>query len=519
MESLSKLPVPDTPLTRSPTFILPLSTTTPSFSINNTNKSYKHQYANIYFVRLRILRALIEENARKRWKEIAGDPVFVPRVLEVLKGQLCYIIGTVYMDMPLKPNVLDDIARDHSIPGPPPRQKYCSPEDSTMLEDESGRIRLVGECLRSARLVTGVIMGALGIETNNGDFEVVDICFAGMAPQPNAALANIKDEENMDVDDAAGLSGSDEWIALVSGFDVGAPSPSDAQLQLLSEYLAGEAGGFEEQVHVSRISRLIIAGNSLAPVVADEEAEKKPNIHEHIQRRYGYDNTSFTPHPTRNLSSYLTDMARSLPVHLLAGPSDPSGTILPQQPLPRAMFGGTSSYSSFSTETNPTYIHIGASSSDAEPSTGKASSSKTSSHASNMPERIVLVHSGQPVDDMFRYLPSPPTTRLGIVESTLRWRHLAPTAPDTLWCHPYFTMDPFVLQETPDIYVVGNQPEFKTKLVVEQPKGEEGEKRCRIVLVPGFRESGTLVLVNLRTLAVRTVSFAVEGMTGGEVEA
>ncbi len=69
-----------------------------------------------------------------------------------------------------------------------------------MLEDESGRIRLVGECLRSARLVTGVIMGALGIETNNGDFEVVDICFAGMAPQPNAALANIKDEENMDVD-------------------------------------------------------------------------------------------------------------------------------------------------------------------------------------------------------------------------------------------------------------------------------------------------------------------------------
>ena len=41
-----------------------------------------------------------------------GDPVAVPRVLEVTKGQLCYIIGTVYMDMPLKPNVLEDIARD-----------------------------------------------------------------------------------------------------------------------------------------------------------------------------------------------------------------------------------------------------------------------------------------------------------------------------------------------------------------------------------------------------------------------
>ena len=45
----------------------------------------------------------------------AGDPVFVPRVLDVEKGKLCFIIGTVYMDMPLKPNVLEDIARDVSV--------------------------------------------------------------------------------------------------------------------------------------------------------------------------------------------------------------------------------------------------------------------------------------------------------------------------------------------------------------------------------------------------------------------
>ena len=43
-----------------------------------------------------------------------GDPVFVSRVLDVQKGQLSYVVGTVYMDMPLKPNVLDDIARDVS---------------------------------------------------------------------------------------------------------------------------------------------------------------------------------------------------------------------------------------------------------------------------------------------------------------------------------------------------------------------------------------------------------------------
>lgn len=36
----------------------------------------------------------------------------VPRVLDVVKGQLCYIIGTAYIEMPLKANVLEDIAKD-----------------------------------------------------------------------------------------------------------------------------------------------------------------------------------------------------------------------------------------------------------------------------------------------------------------------------------------------------------------------------------------------------------------------
>ena len=72
-----------------------------------------------------------------------------------------------------------------------------------MLEDESGRISLVGERVLSACLVTGVILGALGIETRNGDFEVVDLCFPGMAPQPSSRLPwpSLKAlDESMDVD-------------------------------------------------------------------------------------------------------------------------------------------------------------------------------------------------------------------------------------------------------------------------------------------------------------------------------
>lgn len=188
------------------------------------------------------------------------------------------------------------------------------------------------------------------------------------------------------------------------------------------------------------------------------------------------------------------------------------------------MFGAAASYASFSCETNPAYIRVGAfdatsSSSNAganAKANGKASTSKPkpSSSASSTPSRTILVHSGQPLDDMFRYLLSPPATRLTIAEATLYWRHVAPTAPDTLWCHPYFTTDPFVLMETPDLYIVGNQPEFRTKMVRDKEEG----RRCRIVLVPQFKKSGAVVLVNLRTLAVRTVSFAVHGMrSGGEM--
>lgn len=60
----------------------------------------------------------------------------------------------------------------------------------------------------------------------------------------------------------------DEWLALVSGIEVGAPDPSDAQTQMLVEYLTGEAGGSSDQASSASISRLIVTGNSLAPVVS-----------------------------------------------------------------------------------------------------------------------------------------------------------------------------------------------------------------------------------------------------------
>ncbi|KAH7889789.1 DNA polymerase alpha/epsilon subunit B-domain-containing protein [Phlebopus sp. FC_14] len=506
MTSIERIPRPASPPTRCMCTLLPPTAKSPSFVIDSKNKSYRHQYSNIYFTRLAMLKMPVLERAQARWKDLSGNPVYVPRVLDVVKSQLCWVLGTVYMDMPLKPNVLEDLGRDHSLPPPPPREKFYSNEDCVMLEDESGRIKLVGERFQSMHLVTGVIMAALGMETANGDFEVVDTCFADLAP---FAETDSKDSNRMDVDGSSVLP--DEYIAVVSGLSIGAESPADAQIQILVEYLTGEVGGPEDQKLASQITRLVIAGNSLSIVPEGENGEEGVKK----SRKFGAASpANFSPHPNLALSAHLQDLASALPVHILPGADDPAGAILPQQPFPRAMFGKAAGYETFRCETNPVWLRIECGG-DSSPSTQPSKS--TVCHPSIA--RSLLVTSGQPVLDMYKYLPTPPSTLLSIASSTLRWRHIAPTAPDTLWCHPYRERDPFVLSETPDIYIVGGMPGFGTQLIGPEGGAKKSRRRCRLVLVPSFLETGILVLVNLRTLAVRRVNFEVVGMSSGGGEA
>jgi DNA polymerase delta subunit 2 len=82
----------------------------------------------MYFLRLTKLKAAVEAIASESWADtnIGGEDVKrVDRVLDIRQGELCWTVGTVYMDMALKPNILEDVSKDVSCLGSSPSRGRC----------------------------------------------------------------------------------------------------------------------------------------------------------------------------------------------------------------------------------------------------------------------------------------------------------------------------------------------------------------------------------------------------------
>lgn len=81
---------------------------------------------------------------------------------------------------------------------------------------------------------------------------------------------------------------------------------------------------------------------------------------------------------------------------------------------------------------------------------------------------------------------------------------MAPTAPDTLFCYPFSDRDPFILTRTPDVYFIGNQPRFETRLIESD---KDSSVKARVILVPSFAVTGEIVLINCKTLDTKVIRF------------
>lgn len=72
------------------------------------------------------------------------------------------------------------------------------------------------------------------METPSGDFEVLEICYAGLQPHPD--LPKPEDEQ-----------GEGEWVALISGLEMGgADIKDDLKATLFAEWLVGDLGDKDE---------------------------------------------------------------------------------------------------------------------------------------------------------------------------------------------------------------------------------------------------------------------------------
>lgn len=68
-------------------------------------------------------------------------------------------------------------------------------------------------------------------------------------------------------------------------------------------------------------------------------------------------------------------------------------------------------------------------------------------------------------------------------------------------CYPFQENDPFVIEECPHVFFVGNQPKFDSTVV-----DYEGQS-VRLIAVPKFKETGEVVLLDTDTLEVEVLRF------------
>ncbi|KAG7189613.1 hypothetical protein KM043_017296 [Ampulex compressa] len=420
-----------------------------SRSFTHDANDFSKQFAHIYAARLAELREVLMQQISKKWGKVQ---ILKLADLENFEDEQCVIIGTLYKHQQWKPSILRELSEDHQMSVPPSRTDYCSEKDQPFLEDEMLRIKLVGEQVDLKYIVTGVVCAILGYEKTDGTFMVKDWCFPGCPPKETIATTTTIGK-----------------LVLLSGLDL-AYTADNLAISLLSEWLCGMTGNASVQKEGASITRVVIAGNTV---------KSKTKLHTQMGHSEGkaQDNADAKEITlaTQNVDRFLSQIAQCCCITLMPGKHDPTNIMLPQKPLHPCLLPKTSRLESFKGASNPWIGKVG--------------------------ERVIIGTSGQPITDIVKATGDTGISCLEWLEKTLLWRHICPTAPDTLPAHPYCVKDEFIMKQCPDIYFVGNMDKFETKL------WKDDNKTIRLICVPKFSTTYTAVVVDLENLDTEVISF------------
>ncbi|ORX57896.1 hypothetical protein BCR36DRAFT_580462 [Piromyces finnis] len=460
------------------------------------NRFYEQQYSGIYFCRLKKLFNNVKKACEEKWKSsIESKKIeYKSKILDIKQGKLCYVIGTVFLDMSEKPNILKDVSTTLNIDElEDTNEKYINGTKEYLIEDESGRMTLIGDKTNTMDIMTGTVIGVLGLENKHGEFELLDYCLPGFPERIPQKLPTAEVDSN-----------EPKYIAFLSGLEIGNEAYDSLKTQLLFEYLTGELGCFADQVHASQIIRVIIAGNLITKYQRTKEEIKKARLYGHFECKSATDYQSYL----QQLDMLLSTLSSSVPIDIMPGDNDPSNRSFPQQPLHSSIFKNTNLSDACYMATNP--------------------------HLCDIDNLSILGTSGQNINDILRYTDikvdeddeeqekdikaeedkmsvdenekemndSVKEEPIDMAERTLKWQHLVPTAPDTLPSYPFKDNDPFVIESLPNVYFIGNQNKFAQRLI-EGPNNA----KTRIIMIPSFIKTHQLVLLNVHTLECFTIKF------------
>ncbi|KAG9397490.1 DNA polymerase delta small subunit, POLD2 [Carpediemonas membranifera] len=388
------------------------------------------QFHNIYRDRLSSIRTRVESECKE------ADGPLLERLLEmnsIHEGTEVVCVGILVKIMSNRVSAIDDYGKLLNLTMPTiPSANISSEDDTVMIEDETGRIRLdLDETTATVNdIIPGFVVGVQGVKTTPDTITVNRFIYP-TAPPPLVSDDTIE---------------ATETTLVVSGLRLGRPSTSQAPATLLRRWLAGKNTLFS----FPKIDRLVIAGSSVA---AAEE------VHPDVLDKPYLDSTKVFGQltaPTEMLDEWLADVSSNLPTTIIPGLTDPVQQALPQPPLSHLLLPRAQAAVRMPNPSHTTVSHVSA-----------------------------MVSAGKAIADCRRFCG---LSDADIAHHCVLCGHICPTAPESLDAVA-LDHDPFVLKKLPRLAIFGNCREFAR----EEMETESGP--VDIICVPDFSETGIAVAI------------------------
>jgi DNA polymerase delta subunit 2 len=375
--------------------------------------------------------------------------------------------------MPLKPSILKGI---ESILGAKTVESFVNEkEDFLILEDNSGRVRISNRStmpgFSPSNYISGITAAVKGRLDEKGIFSMEDICYYS----PYQISIKQIDHVSNDL-----FTNNNKLVAFVSGLNFGLEKDNYSDIgklrlmrKMLLDTFQGRINNNDFKSHIfKRIENIIISGNIIYTPDDADLVEKGSFLKTDLNNRvYKIILQNYTEADT-----YISSLCNTVHVHLMPGVNDNSSSFFPQSAINNIMLPKSSAYDSFHPTTNPYKFKID--------------------------QRSYLGTSGQNIENIKKYT-NISKNSTDLLEKTLEWGHLAPSAPDTLRTYPFHENDPLIIKEYPEVYFTGNQKTFETKLI------SINEKPIRLISIPQFCETGSIVLLDTETLNIEEFRFKV----------